>query len=119
MRIDAIFADFDAAVSRNNLNDGNALSTRTLWREYFHNVVVRRLQDTQIQYRNLLWRMLDNWQQALLQAQEAPITDDTYIGQINAIIAEIGELLFFDPIQTLNPDNFILNVDALFPNPAA
>lgn len=119
-RIDAVFAEFDDAVIRNGLNNNGAtVSTSILWREYFHNVVIRRLEDTQLQYRNLLWRMLNNWQNALLLANSATTPDETYIAQINEILVDLRDLLFFDPIQTLNPDDFTLNTAGLFPNPTS
>ncbi|KAH8887925.1 hypothetical protein GQ53DRAFT_826912 [Thozetella sp. PMI_491] len=114
-RIDAIFQEFDAAIARNNLNNGAATGTSTLWREFFYNVVIRRLEGAQGRYRELIWRMIDNWQNALVVNN--PPQNSQYYADIQQILTSLREMRDnFDPVN--NPNEFKVNTNGLFPNPA-
>lgn len=114
-RINDIFMQFDAAVARNNLNNGVATRSSIMWREYVYRIIIRRTQDSQEQYRQWLWRMRDNWQAEHRRAQ-ATNAPPARMAQINEIITDTVQLLNrYDPIT--NPGDFVVDTDGLFPDP--
>ncbi|KAH8894260.1 hypothetical protein GQ53DRAFT_821349 [Thozetella sp. PMI_491] len=110
-RINEIYQEFDAAVLRAR---GVRINSALLWREYYHNVVLRRLQGSQGRYRELLWRLIDIWEAVQRANSHQPGTP--YYQNILAILQALrGMRDAFDPVRG---DPFKVNTENLFENPA-